>query len=343
MDLIRRFVPAILLLVASGSPALASDAEVCFDDLVLLRQEPAAVTQACEALARQGDPKAQNQLGVMHAEGWLLPKDEAAAVDWYHKAARQGFAVAQANLAFMYLWGLGVPRDYEQAYIWATLAADSGNVRAARLLSAVLGHLRVPELADAQLRLGEMYAAGIDVPKDAVAAGSWFRKAAGDGLAAAQTRLAQSYIAGIGVPQDDGKAYYWLSLAADSGDRNAAALRAAVRSRLSREQIAAQQVDLAQIYIEGRMLPLVPQDPIKAQKLLQQAAEQGYARAQVKLGNMYWCGSGIAQDKVKAYVWFVIAARGGNDEAAAARSILASDLTSDQVTAGELLARAGTP
>src|SRR5262249_48506279 len=146
MVAIRRSVSALLMMIASTCPALASDAEVCFNDLAMLRQEPAAIAQACEALARQGDAKAQNQLGVMHAEGWILPKDEAAAADWYHKSARQGFVVAQANLAFVYLWGLGVPRDYEQAYIWATLAADTGNERAARLVSAALGHLRVQEL-----------------------------------------------------------------------------------------------------------------------------------------------------------------------------------------------------
>jgi TPR repeat protein len=343
MDLIRLFVPAILLLVASGSPAPADDAEACFGDLALLRQEPAGVAQACEALAQQGDAKAQNQLGVMRAEGWLLPKDEAAAVDWYRRAARQGFAAAQANLAFMYLWGLGVARDDEQAYVWATLAADAGNPRAARLLNAALGHLRVPALAHAQLQLGEMYVAGVDVPQDDAIAASWFRKAASDGLAVAQTRLARLHLAGVGVPRDDGKAYYWLSLAADAGDRDAAALRAEVRSHLSREELAAQQVNLAQIYSEGRMLPLVPQSPLKAVELLQLAAEQGYVRAQVKIGNMYWCGSGIRQDKIKAYVWFAIAARGGSEEAAAARRILASDLTSDQVAAAELLARAGTP
>jgi hypothetical protein len=49
-------------------------------------------------LAKQGDAKAQNNLGVMYDNGLGAPQDYAEAVRWYRLAAEQGVAEAQNNL-----------------------------------------------------------------------------------------------------------------------------------------------------------------------------------------------------------------------------------------------------
>ncbi len=75
--------------------------------------------------ADQGNAGAQNNLGLMYANGQGVPQDYAEAVRWYRKAAEQGYASAQTNLGVMYSKGQGVPQDYAQAHKWYNLAASS--------------------------------------------------------------------------------------------------------------------------------------------------------------------------------------------------------------------------
>src|SRR5467141_112692 len=71
--------------------------------------------------------------------------------------------------------------------------------------------------ADAQLRLGHMYASGQGVPQDDATAVTWFRKATDQGNAAAQTYLGLMYVSGQGVSQDYAMAVTWVRKAADQG------------------------------------------------------------------------------------------------------------------------------
>ena len=48
--------------------------------------------------AQQGDTAAQNNLGIMYANGWGVEQDYEEAVKWFQKAAEQGHAEAQDNL-----------------------------------------------------------------------------------------------------------------------------------------------------------------------------------------------------------------------------------------------------
>jgi TPR repeat protein len=65
---------------------------------------------ALKKKAEQGDPQAQNDLGVKYALGQGVPQDEAEAVKWYRKAAEQGDANAQFSLGAMYGIGQGVAK-----------------------------------------------------------------------------------------------------------------------------------------------------------------------------------------------------------------------------------------
>ena len=75
-----------------------------------------------EILAEQGNPYAQNDLGVMYEGGERVAQDYEKAVFWYQRAAEQGYDVAQSNLGNMYDRGDGVAQDYEEA---AVLVAQS--------------------------------------------------------------------------------------------------------------------------------------------------------------------------------------------------------------------------
>ncbi len=79
------------------------------------RGDYASALREWRPLAKQGNAKAQYNLGVIYRKGQGVPQDDAEAVKLYRKAADQGDAVAQNNIGFMYDNGRGVPQDYAQA------------------------------------------------------------------------------------------------------------------------------------------------------------------------------------------------------------------------------------
>lgn len=103
------------------------------------------------SLAKSGDAEAQNNLGLLYANGEGVAQDIKQAAEWYRKAAAQGHAEAQVKLGMMYDLGYGVAQDYKQALEWIRKAA-------------VQGH------AKAQYNLGFMYSMGQGIAKDKVLA-----------------------------------------------------------------------------------------------------------------------------------------------------------------------------
>jgi TPR repeat protein len=97
--------------------------------------------------AEQGDASAQNNLGIMYANGQGVPQDDELAVHWYRLAAEQGHALAQYNLGGMYNSGRGVARDTVRSYMWMLLAADAGDSSAGK--SAVARRLSRPQIENA--------------------------------------------------------------------------------------------------------------------------------------------------------------------------------------------------
>ena len=78
-------------------------------------------------MAENGDPTAQNTLGLRYATGEGVKADEQEAVRWYIKAAEQGNLTAQSKLGSIYFSGRGVPQDSTRAYFWMVVARLSGD------------------------------------------------------------------------------------------------------------------------------------------------------------------------------------------------------------------------
>ncbi|MFX4354935.1 tetratricopeptide repeat protein, partial [Acinetobacter baumannii] len=76
-----------------------------------------------ERAAELGSALAQNNIGLMYAQGLGVKQDKRKAAGWYEKASEAGVAEAQFNLAQMYLTGDGVRQNKRKAVTLLTDAA----------------------------------------------------------------------------------------------------------------------------------------------------------------------------------------------------------------------------
>jgi len=213
-----------------------------------------------EKAAKQNYAGAQNSLGLMYADGMGVAKDENEAVKWYRKAAEQGLAVAQNNLGLMYVQGKGVPTDYAAAMGWFEKAAQQS-------------------YSEAQNNLGKMYTRGLGVAEDETEAVKWYRKAAEQGLAEAQYLLGNRYASGKGINEDWIESAKWYREAAQKG-------------------LAPAQDALGSIYAIGKG---VAEDNNEAEKWYRKAADQGFAPAQDNLAAFQRFQSSIVGDEQRAH------------------------------------------
>jgi uncharacterized protein len=140
----------------------------------------------------------------------------------------------------------------------------------------------------AQIMLGGMYANGEGVPKDLGLAAAWYRKAAEQQDVQAQTMLGWMYANGEGVPKDLGLAAAWYRKAALLGD-------------------AVAQQNLGWMYQHGQG---INRDHKGAVAWYRMSAEQGRVEAQMELGWMYENGDGVKDVKLAA-AWYRKAAEHG--------------------------------
>lgn len=160
--------------------------------------------QDMELAARNGNMKAQFNMGVMYDEGKVVEENDKKAIYWYKQAADLGFAPAQMSLGEMYQKGLGVKKDFGNAMKYYQSSADQGNV-------------------EAQLTLGLIFQSEtLGLFNEEVSA-NWFRLAAKQGNTLGMTRLGAKYADGRGVEKDLIKAYMWSHLGARYGSKEAVA------------------------------------------------------------------------------------------------------------------------
>ena len=98
-----------------------------------------------EQMAQQGNPAAENALGLRYFEGDPndgVPHDEKEAFRWFNKAAEDGNLAAQAKLGFLYSTGTGITKDLNQAYFWAVLARARGDEGSKALATVLASGMR---------------------------------------------------------------------------------------------------------------------------------------------------------------------------------------------------------
>ena len=229
-----------LLVLFFIAPALSDDTDPVEQAIAAAgEQRYAEALELVTPLAKEGNPRAQNVLGVLYAQGWGVEQDFDKAREWYEKAAAGGNPRAYFNLAHMYATGTGVEKDCDKALeYWHTPAEQGDPIAQVNLGSLYMeGFDCIPQDIDegirwyrlaaeqddplAQHSMGAFYALGQGVKQDYELALEWYRKAAAQGNSDSQASIGWMYFAGEGVEPDIDKAREWYEKAAAQGNEGA--------------------------------------------------------------------------------------------------------------------------
>ena len=108
-------------------------------------------------LAEKEYASAQNNLGLMYANGEGVSQDDAEAVRWYRLAAEQGQVPAQFFLGLAHGLGKGVPQGWVYAHIWSNIAATYRHEDAAEFRDEAAKLMSVAQIAEAQKLCPRMF------------------------------------------------------------------------------------------------------------------------------------------------------------------------------------------
>jgi type II secretory pathway predicted ATPase ExeA len=130
----------------------------------------------------------------------------------FQQAALSGDPQAQRELGTVYALGRGVPADPVIGYVWLTLSVLNGDQQAEPLIRELTPKLSSSEIARIRWNLGEMYANGVGVQPDKVAAYMWHLLAESAGetrSTGARSRLASTMTDGE-KSEANARASEWL-------------------------------------------------------------------------------------------------------------------------------------
>ena len=214
---IRRGLFALLLTVLAGTAFCAGAWAQTYDDGMRAYNtgDFAKALEIWGPVAENGDAVAQYSLGKLLENGGAgVPRDAAAAVKWYQRSASQGISAAQNNLGLMYAQGRGVPEDVARAAMfWRDAAAKDHVIAQFNLGLAYFRGEGVAEdrgealrwfrragelgLADSQYALGQIIRLGLAGEADAAEALYWYQLAVAQDHAKANIQALQLRDAGI--------------------------------------------------------------------------------------------------------------------------------------------------
>jgi TPR repeat protein len=240
---------------------------------------------------KQVDAEADQLRGLQYTMGPSKNYDQAFVL--FRKAADEGSANGEYSVAQSYEAGHGVEKNESEAVVWYRKAAEQG-------------------LPAARARLRTMFVRAQLIPVDDGQGGKWWqglvRQAADEsqsfsrayavaaqGNADAEVELGIDYLTGVGTPKDRTQATALFQRAAGQGQTEAQCLA---------DAISASDDDWA-----------IPAETKHAADLCLNAANHGYADAQLILGTLYTMGHGVPKDATQAAFWHRKAAEQGRRDA----------------------------
>jgi TPR repeat protein len=95
--------------------------------------------------AKQGDPRAQNMIGLMYLRGQGVAQSQRIASEWLRRAAMQGNADAQFHLGILYAAQPEMAPSEKEASFWLVKSAERGNSEAQYTLATQYATGQGPE------------------------------------------------------------------------------------------------------------------------------------------------------------------------------------------------------
>lgn len=238
------------------------------------------------ALAKGGDAKAQNEVGLWYYEGrHQLDRDYKEALQWWSRSAGQGNPQAIGNMGLCYETGHGVPADSLKASELYLASIRKGN----KALLAIQKEQARKGSVFSDMLLATCWQKGIGVTRDQTKALPYLEAAASKNCVKAQRDLGLALL-NLRKPGD---AYKWFRMGAANGD-------------------------LTSTFYCGKMLLEglgVKQDKERAVDFLRKAAEAGFPQAMFYMGNCCLAGNGIAANPEQVVAWYRRAAVRGSGHA----------------------------
>jgi len=166
--------------------------------------------------AENSNPSAQFQLGRMYHKGIGTNQDNKQAIKWLKLAVNNFDNDAQLYLGQLYYDGEIIEQNYAKAFSLIKKAAigEGGDQGYPFFVEDKSGN------ADAQFKLGQMYALGEGVDGNFEMAIQWLEKSASSGDSIKQYDLAEMFLLGRLIPKNLEKALYWRNQAAENGNRD---------------------------------------------------------------------------------------------------------------------------
>jgi hypothetical protein len=240
----------------------------------------------------------------------------AQAGEWYWQSARRGDARGQLLLACLCLTADGVPKRPAHAYLWAMAAMIGGAAGAEEVLARATRENDAGTRAAMQVKLGEMYFNGRDIPRNFAAAAALLQGPEAENDPKALSIMGLLYLAGRGVARDPAIAAEWFRRAAERGDTSA-------------------QFNLSVMYGKGEGLPV---DHDESVRWCRAAALSGDNRAMYRMSFLHSTGQGVEKNAELALAWATLAAGRGNLDAVQTRAALIQRMSQDAVDAATQIA-----
>lgn len=171
----------------------------------------------------------------------------------------------------------------------------------------------------AEFQVALRFAEGKGVKQDLSEAARWYQRSAARGYAPAQYRLGTLYERGLGVKMYRGRAMAWYRSAAEKGNVKAMHNLAVLNASGNRANYRTAAYWFAE------------------------AAARGLGDSQYNLAVLYETGRGVDRDLRRAFMWFALAARGGDKEATDRRDRVKVMLDATQLETAEALVRSWKP
>lgn len=229
-------------------------------------------------LAKEGNPEAQNEVGLWYYLGRHTDQDYEMALQWWAKAAQQGNVEAIGNMGLCYQTGHGVEKDSLMAIKLYQSSIKKGNKELFN---------RNVELAEqgsvfSNMLIASCYDKEIGVKRSLKDAVPFLKRAAEKGSVLGQRDLALAYL-NLKQPKE---AYPWFKKGAEAGD-------------------------LTCMFYSGKMLlegTGVTENKQEGANILLKTARSGFPQAMYLVGKCYMDGDGLTKNEEQAVKWYKLSA-----------------------------------